>query len=205
MPIYDITLPLHSSLACWPGDTPYSFRLILDMREGSNINLGTVEMSAHAGSHTDAPFHFQQDGATMESLPLDAFIGPALVIDLTGRKTFSVADFAFLRERPASRILLKTGAWTDHTRFPDTVPVMEEGVPTFLKSCGVALLGLDVPSVDPIDSKALPIHHELGACGIQILESLYLAEVPPGEYELIALPLKLVGADGSPIRAILRG
>jgi arylformamidase len=81
---------------------------------------------------------------------------------------------------------------------------MEEGVPTFLKSCGVVLLGLDVPSVDAIDSKMLPIHHELGACGIQILESLDLAEVPPGEYELIALPLKLVGADGSPVRAILR-
>jgi arylformamidase len=204
MPIYDITLPGHSSLACWPGDTPYDFRLNLQIRDGANINLGSMEMSVHVGSHADAPFHFDENGATIEALSLDPYIGPAIVIDVRGRDTIRATDLAILQTNPVPRVLLKTDGWQDHSRFPESIPVMEPGVPTFLKAQGVILLGLDVPSVDALDSKDLPLHHELGACGIQILESLALAEVPEGEYELIALPLKLVGADGSPVRAILR-
>lgn len=204
MPIYDITLPMHPSLACWPGDTPYDFRLNQQIRDGSNINLGSAEMSVHFGSHADAPFHFEESGATIDALPLDLYIGPALVVDVSGRDIIRTTDLAILRTKPVPRLLLKTNGWRDHSCFPESIPLMEPGVPTFLKECGVILVGLDVPSVDALDSKDLPIHHELGRCGIHILESLDLASVPEGEYELIALPLKLVGADGSPVRAILR-
>lgn len=204
MPIYDITLPMSRSLACWPGDTPYQYRYNMKMRDGANINLGTVEMSAHTGTHADAPFHYLSDGATIEALDLNIYLGPARVVDVSCKDTIRAADLQHLRDNPVPRVLLKTGAWQDYGYFPDTVPVMEEGLPAFLKECGVILIGLDVPSVDQIISKALPIHNELGEVGIHILESLYLAEVPEGDYELIALPLKMVGADGSPVRAILR-
>jgi arylformamidase len=204
MPVYDITLPMHPSLACWPGDTHFDFQLNMKIRDGSTVNLGSIEMSVHTGSHADAPFHFEPEGASIEALDLTPFLGPAVVIDVSGRDTIRREDLDGLRTHPKPRVLLKTNAWKDHSRFPEVVPVMEPGVPAFLKECGVILIGLDVPSVDQIDSKNLPIHHELGVCNIRILESLDLAAVPAGEYELIALPLKIVGADGSPVRAILR-
>ena len=102
------------------------------------------------------------------------------------------------------RLLLRTDGWLDHSSFPESIPVLSESVPAYLKQQGVILVGLDVPSVDQIDSKDLPIHHALGSFGIAILESVELRRVDPGVYELIALPLKLEGADGSPVRAILR-
>jgi arylformamidase len=102
------------------------------------------------------------------------------------------------------RLLLRTDGWTDHSRFPESIPVLEASVPAYLHQKGVILLGLDVPSVDPIDSKDLPIHHALGSFRIAILESVDLTRVEPGVYELIALPLKIAGGDGSPVRAILR-
>ena len=98
------------------------------------------------------------------------------------------------------RLLLRTGGWEDHSRFPGSIPVLGEGVAGFLAGRGVVLLGVDVPSVDPLDSKDLANHHALAAAGIAILEGLDLAAVPPGVYELIALPLRLVGADGAPAR-----
>jgi arylformamidase len=102
------------------------------------------------------------------------------------------------------RVLLRTDGWTDHTRFPSAIPVMEEDVPEWFHQNGVVLVGVDVPSVDDLDSKTLPNHHALGARGIAILESLDLSRVSGGTYELIALPMKLAGADGAPVRAILR-
>ncbi|MCS6777492.1 MAG: cyclase family protein [Chloroherpetonaceae bacterium] len=204
MQIYDITLPLDRTLACWPGDTPYRYRPQLRMQEGASINLGALEMSVHSGTHIDAPYHYLADGATIEALDPAIFLGPARLLDVTGRNPIRITDLQALRERPAPRILLRTGAWPDPTRFPEAIPVMDEQVPGFLRECGVILVGIDLPSVDVLDSKTLPIHHLLGACGIHILESLALRHVPEGDYELIALPLRLVGADGAPVRAVLR-
>jgi arylformamidase len=203
MTIYDVTLPMQAALACWPGDAPYRFRRNLSIRKGDPINLGAIAMSAHAGTHIDAPFHFRDDGATVEELDLTPYLGAAKVIDVSGRERIRRADIEALDLTRTPRVLFKTNAWTDHTRFPATIPVMDRDVPAYLKAQGVILVGLDVPSADPIDSKDLLIHRELAACGIAILESLLLRDVPEGDYRLAALPLKLVGADGAPVRAIL--
>lgn len=200
--LYDITHRLHPDLAVWPGDTPYTSRCLCRLRNGDSVNLSSIETSVHAGTHADAPFHYNDKGATMDELPLEVYLGAATVVDVMGqavitREFLEALDFA-------PRVLFKTGAWTDTSHFPESIPVMESGLPGWLASRGVILIGLDVPSVDELDSKTLPIHHALGAAGIAILESLALDAVPPGNYELIALPLNLAGADGAPVRAVLR-
>ena len=204
MKIYDITRPIRPELAVWPDDTPYSLAPMLRIRDGASVNLSAVTMSLHTGTHADAPFHFRDDGATMEAVDLSVYIGRAQIFDVSGKSVIQCHDLAPLDFSAAPRLLLRTGGWRDETRFPLSIPVLAPDVPDFLGARGVRLLGLDVPSVDALDSKTLPNHRALHANGIAILESLALENVPEGVYELIALPLPLAGADGSPVRAILR-
>lgn len=201
--VYDITIPITEELAVWPGDTPYKFELGWRMSEGESVNVGALTMSVHTGTHVDAPFHFDPTGVSINQLDLSIFLGLVAVIDATGmniitREAFANVDFAQI-----PRVLIHTGVWTDFSQFPEEVPVLAEDVPAFLGENGVILFGIDVPSVDLIESKTLPNHHSLAAQGITILESANLRDVPPGTYTLTALPLRLVGADASPIRAIL--
>jgi arylformamidase len=204
MKLFDITLTLRDALPCWPGDTPFRFALAWSKAEGATVNVGQVSTSIHIGTHVDAPFHFDDEGATIDALNLDPFLGPVLVVDVRGRAVIRIEDLNGFDLSSTPRLLLRTDGWLDHSRFPESIPVLDEGVPSYLKDQGVILLGLDVPSVDAIDSKDLPIHHALGSFGIAILESVDLTRVEPGVYELIALPLKIGGGDGSPVRAILR-
>lgn len=204
MRIFDITHPMSDAMASWPGDTAYRFRLAWEMSRGGSVNVGSITTSVHSGTHTDAPFHFRTDGATIEQLDLTAYIGEAVVIDVRGKDVIRIEDVSEPRVKLAPRVLFKTGCWDDITKFPERIGVMARGVPTFLRDRGVVLVGLDVPSVDSLDSKDLAIHHELDRCEIRILEGLNLRDVPPGRYELIALPMKLPGADGAPVRAVLR-
>jgi arylformamidase len=202
--LYDVSLPLATAMVGWPGDTPYQFGWTCTKAGGAAVNVGHVVCSIHTGTHTDAPYHFDNAGVTTEQLPLTPYLGPARVVDVAGRAIIRRADLANVDLKGTPRLLLRTGSWKDHDRFPETIPVLDEDVPAWLAERGVILVGLDVPSVDPVDSKTLPIHHALGRHGIVIVESLDLSAVPEGVYELIALPLKLVGADGSPVRAVLR-
>jgi arylformamidase len=204
MKIHDITLALRDDLPCWPGDTPFRFALACSKSEGATVNVGQLATTVHIGTHVDAPFHFENEGATIDRVSLDPYLGPARVVDVRGKKVIHVEDLASFELAATPRLLLRTDGWLDHSHFPESIPVLDEAVPGYLKQEGVVLLGLDVPSVDQIDSKDLPIHHALGSFGILILESVDLTRVEPGVYELIALPLKIVGADGSPVRAILR-
>lgn len=204
MKIYDITLPVEPSLACWPGDTAYQFQRLSRIEAGDTINLGSVRMSVHTGTHADAPFHFDDKGVDIASLSLEAFVGAAVVVDVVGKPFITIADVENLNLQATPRVLFRTLAWQDYSRFPEKFPIMEPNLPDYLGAQGVVLIGLDVPSVDAFDSKTLDNHHALQRNQIHILESLYLAEVPVGVYELIALPLRLIGSDGSPVRAILR-
>jgi arylformamidase len=205
MKLIDISIPLDASLAAWPGDVKFHLELHRKLSEGASVNLSAITMSVHTGTHADSPFHFLAGGAAIEALPLAPFIGPAVVVDVTGRPVIREADVAHVDCKKTPRLLFKTGAWPRHDVFPETIPLLEAGLPDILIARGVVLVGVDVPSVDALDSKTLPIHHALARGGIQILESLYLANAPAGEYELIALPIKLVGSDGAPVRAVLRG
>jgi len=201
--LYDLSRPLTATTACWPGDVPFSFRLGWRIRDGASVNVGAVDTSVHTATHCDAPYHYDDAGATVDRLPLEIFVGPAWIVDVRGRDRWRdrLADLNFA-ETP--RILFRTGGWPDTSRFPDRVPVMEPALPDWLADRGVVLVGVDLPSVDPLDSKTLGIHHALGRRGIVIVEGLWLDEVPEGRYEFIALPLRIEAADGSPLRAVAR-
>jgi arylformamidase len=203
MTIHDITIPLESTVACWPGDAPYDLQWTMQRSAGATVNVSQVRLSVHAGTHADAPFHFQDTGRTIDRVPLEAYVGPARVIDVRDRALIRRRDLEGIDLIGTPRVLLRTDAWLDHRRFPETIPVMDTDVPAWLAEQGVILLGVDVPSVDALDSKDLPNHHALSAHGICILESLALAHIAAGVYQLIALPLRLGGADGAPVRAVL--
>ncbi|HEY2124930.1 MAG TPA: cyclase family protein [Chthoniobacterales bacterium] len=211
MKIWDISRPLTNDLAPWPGDTPFNFQLIRKIPSGEVVNLGSISLSVHNGTHADAVFHFDNDGPTIEQAPLGTYVGQAAVVDLAGefsekdKQLIEVADLLPNEEaiRAASRLLVKTGIWLDSTVFPSWIPVITPGVAAWLGERGVKLLGIDVPSVDPIDAKVLANHHALGQVGIWIMESLDLREISAGLYNFAAFPLKIAGGDGAPVRAVL--
>lgn len=205
MKLWDITHPLANTTAAWPGDTPYQFRLSWQIKEGSSVNVGHLTLSPHNGTHADAPFHYDDQGATMEQLDLSRYIGPAVVVELEGRTLIERADLQAFDLQGVERLLVRTGSCPDPNRFhPDFTAFAPEAI-EYLAEQGVHLIGTDAHSVDPAESKELPAHHACRRAGMLIIENLNLAAVPAGRYELIALPLKLVGADASPIRAVLRG
>jgi arylformamidase len=204
MPLIDITHPHSNSLAPWPGDTPFNFQFVSRKRDGATCNVGRLTCSIHTGTHADAPYHYNDEGLTIDTLPLDLFIGPARVFAAPGREVITREVFAGLDARATPRVLVRTNHCDDKSVFPARIPTLAPDVPAWLGAQGVRLIGLDLPSVDQTDSKTLPVHHALDAANILILENLDLREAAPGLYELITLPLKIAGGDGSPIRAVLR-
>lgn len=202
--IYDITWPLTPGMASWPGDEQYALRWLTLQSRGDTVNLSGLTMSPHLGTHADAPFHCDGRQPTIDQVALDAFVGPARLVDLRGRCAIDVSDLAPYDWTATPRLLLRTGAWDDVHHLPDHIPILAPDVPDFLQAQGICLVGVDVPSVDEPDSPTLPLHHALTDRGIYILEGLDLRLPPPGIYELIALPLKIQGGDGAPIRAIVR-
>ncbi|SFB13951.1 MULTISPECIES: arylformamidase [unclassified Bacillus (in: firmicutes)] len=200
----DISQPLDHKVATWPGDTPFHYKVSWSMEESGSVNVGQVTMSTHTGTHIDAPFHFDNEGKRVIDLDVNLYIGPAKVIHLNDVTSIRVADLEKLDLQNVTRLLIRTGAWQNRSIFPAEIPPVESGVAEFLGKMGIRLLGLDLPSVDELDSKELPAHHELASNGLHILEGLVLDEIEVGDYELVALPLPLVEGDGSPVRAVLR-
>ena len=202
----DITRSLKGDLAPWPGDANFDYRLVGRLAEGSSVNLGRITTSLHSGTHADAFFHFEDDGLTIDQFGPERYVGKAAVVDLSARFSESLGEItvADLESGPtAPRLLIKTGAWPDSAKFPEAIPVLASGVAEWMRSRGVQLLGLDLPSVDLIDSKDLRNHHALAAADIAIVEGLDLSEAEAGVYSLAALPLKIIGGDGAPVRAVL--
>ena len=204
--IYDISRTISPTLAVWPGDTPFSFVHNLRLRDGAAVNLTTLTLSAHTGSHIDAPYHYVDERLHPADLPLETYLGPAHVVTIARRQGGIVPDdFAGRELAGMLRLLIHTWVsdlpddqWSDD--FPYPTPELAD----WLAEQGVILLGLDSPSVDSRESQTLPCHHRLYDHGIANLENVRLAGVPDGVYELIALPLKIAGVCGSPVRAILR-
>jgi len=205
--LLDISRPLYTGAPHWPGDLGTSFRLVSRIADGRAANVGHLEIGIHSGTHADAPYHYCENGARIDELSPDLFVGASRVIDARGASSFTPALFAGLAPEVLTmtpRVLFRTDVWSDPATFPTTWPLLAPGMAGWLAAAGVALIGLDVPSVDPVDSTGMAIHHQLHAAGILILESLDLHGIDAGVYELIALPLKVRGADGSPVRAVLR-
>ncbi len=203
MKIIDITHPHSERLAPWPGDTPFQFDFVARLRDGASCNIGKLICSIHSGTHLDAPYHYNEKGATIDAMPPDLYIGPARLFVAPGREVLGREVFVGLDGRATPRVLVRTNACDDKSIFPSRIPTLAQDVPAWLGQQGVRLLGLDLPSVDQVDSKTMSIHHALDAANIAILENLDLRTVEAGVYVLVALPLRIAGADGSPVRAVL--
>ena len=212
MKIWDISRTLSNDLAEWPGDEPFRFRVTNEIAKGGSVNLGAIGTSVHNGTHADARRHFDTNGPSIDKAPLEVYLGRATVVDLSEAFSHSTEKHLITREdlRPhaeeiaaTSRLLVKTGRWGDSTVFPNRIPVIAADVPAWLQKNGVKLLGVDLPSMDEIDSKSLQNHHALARAGIAIIESLHLSNIAPGVYNFAALPLKIADGDGAPVRAVL--
>ncbi len=202
--IYDITPPITSALTVWPGDTPPSRELLCDIKNGDNITLSTLHATVHLGAHADAPSHYDLNAPSIEQRSLDLYLGPCQLLRLRAEHSTRIIPKALPDTIQAPRVLLATGTFPDPTVFNEDFAALSVELIDFLQEAGVRLVGLDTPSIDLFTSKDLPAHQRVLKHDMAVLEGLVLAEVPEGLYELIALPLKLVGFDASPVRAVLR-
>ena len=207
MTLIDISQPVSPATSVWPGDTPFSSRWVMRMDKGDSCNVSTMTMSVHCGTHTDSPFHFDSDGPTIDEVPLAKYIGPCRVLHVAGEGSpphVSVGALAGEALDGTSRVLLRTRDDHDATRFDENFCSLGEQAARLLAGQGFDLVGIDTPSMDHFTSKTMISHHTLLDGGVAILENLDLSAVAPGDYELIALPLRIVGGDSSPVRAVLR-
>jgi arylformamidase len=202
--LYDITPPIDASLAVWPGDSPLRREVLTAMERGDSITLSTLHGTVHLGAHADAPSHYGLAAPSIERRSLDFYLGRCQLIRLSLPPGAIVRTSDLSQPVQAERVLLATGTFPDPTRFNQDFAALEPALVDDLHERGVRLIGVDTPSVDPFDSKDLPAHRTFLKCDMAILEGLALGHVPEGLYELIALPLRLVGFDASPVRAILR-
>lgn len=203
--VYDITLTVRPGMAVWPQDTAFALQPTLRIDQGGSCNVSRLTLSPHTGTHADAFLHVTDTGSDMASMALEAYLGPARVLDTPGDGPIDAVRLNTLFWEGAERLLFRTrpqGQPAD-PYAPPFAHFLPDAVAEMARA-GVRLVGLDTPSMDEFHSKTLASHQALVRHGIAILENLDLAAVPPGDYELIALPLKLAGADGSPVRAILR-
>jgi arylformamidase len=201
MPVFiDISRPLSNSTAQWPGDTPFDFSLPVRREAQSGINVGAFRSSTHFGTHLDAPFHFTDSTETIDQLDLGVCYGDALVVDVRGH---TLIGPELLPDNLPKRVLLRTDSWLSSAEFPISIPTLSLEAVHKLAALNVVMIGVDIPSVDQVDSEDLPIHHALYRAGITILESLFLADVTPGNYLLAAFPLLISGGDAAPARAVL--
>jgi arylformamidase len=202
--IFDITPPVSSRLQVWPGDTPPSRELLHDMHRGDQITLSTLHATVHLGAHADAPSHYGVDAPTIDECGLDAYLGPCQVLRVNVPRHICIAPDVLSSAIKAPRLLLATGTYPDSECFNTDFAALAPELVQYLHRQGVKLIGIDTPSVDLFDSTNLPSHRQCLKHNMAILEGLMLKDVPEGLYELIALPLKLVDFDASPVRAILR-
>jgi arylformamidase len=202
--LWDISPPVSRAAPVFPGDTPYAQTWSARIAPGSPVNVSAITLSPHVGAHADAPLHYAEGAASIGDVPLDPYLGRCRVVHAIGRRPLVEPEhLAHASDRLPPRVLVRTckrapRGWVDD--FAAFAPASID----WLAERGVRLVGIDTASVDPAASKTLDAHQRLSALGLRVLENLVLDDVPEGDYELIALPLKLVEADASPVRAVLR-
>ena len=203
----DISVPLKNGMAHWPGDPAFQSRLAKTLGDDCPCNLTHLEMSAHTGTHMDAPRHFIADGKTMEAMPIDATIGPCRVIEIHHDTAITAAELEPHNLQRNERILFKTRnsarSWQTNDFDEDFIYIAQDAA-RHLTASGVMTVGVDYLSVGGYKKDGVETHVELLGAEVWIIEGLNLAAIAPGEYDLACLPLKLVGSDGAPARAILR-
>ena len=204
MPLWDISPSVSALSPVFPGDTAYAQQWATRIAPGCPVNVSAITLSPHIGAHADAPLHYDDTGAAIGAVALEPYLGRCRVIHAIGRGP--LVEWAHLEHALADlppRVLVRTYARQPVGWDPGLSAFAPQTVER-LADLGVLLIGIDTASIDPADSKALPSHQVIRRRGLRVLENLWLDEVPEGDYELIALPLKLMTADASPVRAVLR-
>ena len=203
--LWDISPAIHPAAPVFPGDTPYSQEWVASIGPGCPVNVSAIHLSPHVGAHADAPLHYDPQGAAIGLVDLDAFLGPCRVIHAIGCGPlieWPHIEHAINASLP-QRVLVRTYQKAPTDWDPDLAAYAPETVQK-LADLGVQLIGIDTASIDPASSKTLDSHMVIRQRNLRVLENLVLDDVAEGDYELIALPLKLTEADASPVRAILR-
>lgn len=204
--LWDISPAVHAGAPVFPGDTAYQQQWVATIAPGCPVNVSAITLSPHIGAHADAPLHYDPQGAAIGTVDLAPYLGRCRVVHAIGCGPLVRAEHlahALAADLPP-RVLVRTYTTMPQDRFDDELAAFDAALIELLADRGVQLVGIDTASVDPAASKELPSHQVLRRRGLRVLENLVLDEVPEGDYELIALPLKLVTADASPVRAILR-
>jgi arylformamidase len=203
--LWDISPPVAADSPVFPGDTPFARRWQARIGPGCAVNVSMLTLSPHTGAHADAPLHYDNAGAAIGELPLEPYLGHCRVIHAIGRGPLvQPAHLAHALASLPPRVLVRTYARMPQSHFDDVLPALAPETIEQLADAGVVLVGIDSASIDPEDSKTLDAHQVLRRRGLRVLENLLLDEVPEGDYELIALPLRLTTACASPVRAVLR-
>ncbi len=203
----DVSVPLRNGMVAWPGDAPFERTSTLEIANGDPCNLSQIASTAHIGTHMDAPRHFLPDGPGMETMPMEAAIGRCRVIEIHDPETIRISELEPHQLAKGERVLFKTAnslhCWnTDH--FQKKFIYIPPDTAQYLAEHGVRTVGVDYLSVGGFESQGAETHRILLGAGIWIIEGLMLQHVQPGDYELVCLPLKIVGGDGAPARAVLR-
>jgi arylformamidase len=203
--LWDISAPVDADSPVFPGDTPYRQSWSATLAPGCPVNVSALTLSPHTGSHADAPLHYDADGAPVGELELGPYLGRCRVLHVIG--CGALIEWSHLQhglDGLPPRLLVRTYAQAPVRRWDSALAAFAADTVERLADRGVQLIGIDTASIDPADSKTLPSHQVIRRRGLRVLENLVLDEVPEGDYELIALPLKLMSADASPVRAVLR-
>jgi arylformamidase len=206
MKLIDVTVPLDASLPVYPGNTPFTLEAIKQISRGDSSNVSTLHMSAHSGTHVDAPRHFFDDKPGAEALPLELMLGRTRVVEISSRSGIGAEQLAELDLSDDVRILFKTSnskLWASRDFHTDYIGVTTSGA-EHLIAHGVKVVGVDYLSVEEFKKPGAPAHHVLLGGGAIVIEGLNLRDVEPGVYDMLCLPLRVVGADGAPARVVLR-
>jgi len=205
--LLDISMPLKNGMVHWPGDPAPAIDLLASIEKGSICNVTRLAMSAHTGTHMDAPRHFVENGITMEHMPLDATVGPCRVIPIEDPQAITRAELERHDPQPGERLLFKTinseRCYQTDDFYDDFVYLSNDGA-KFLAQRQVRTVGVDYISIGGFHKDLVRTHLTVLGAGIWVIEGLKLAQVEPGRYELLCLPLLIPGADGAPARALLR-
>lgn len=202
--LFDISPPIDERLNVWPGDVPYTRTVTGHIKTGSTVTTSVIRSTTHMGSHADAPSHYGEGSATIDQMPLDLYIGECQVVSVNAKRGTRVTPEQVEASIDLPRVILRTRTFPDFSNWNRDFAGLSPELVDLMFEMGVKLVGVDTPSVDLFDSKDLPAHKAFLRHDMAIIEGLVLDEIPDGVYELIAVPLKLMGCDASPVRAVLR-
>lgn len=201
---WDISPAIATGIPVWPGDSDYAVETTWQIADGCPVKVSKISMSTHTGAHCDAPSHYDAQGKSIDEVDLQTYIGSCRVIDCIGVRLVEPQHVAAHLADVPQRVLLRTYQSAPQMRWDDDFPCIAPATIELLAQHGVKLIGIDSPSLDPQESKTLDSHMTVKKHQMAILEGIVLDHINAGDYELIALPLKLAGLDASPVRAILR-